>query len=391
MSIIRNETKNGGIYYTPPELAKLVADLVVHDPNSKILDPCFGHGALLFSAYQRLLALDSSDPRKQLFGCDILRPPDNVMNLLVPILDKENLIEDDFFNLNISNFDSKFDVIIMNPPFVRHHLISDAEKEQLNKKIIDTINLPKTSDLWAYFIVRSLNYLKPKGSLAAILPWSFLYADYAKVIRKHLIDTFGNIKTTLIGERFFDNTQERIAVLLAEKYGEPVSDIKTAYSYKIPVNPINWVPIKLSSVKNTTDFKFAAVNEYEYLEELQKRIDFKPLGDLADIKIGTVTGANKFFILDDKDISDLGIPEGWAKPIIAKAEDLTKYSRIFRKDAKHMLLTIPENGVLPDALRAYIAEGENIGLQNGYHNKNRLVWYSLKPKNPPDAFLPYLI
>jgi hypothetical protein len=41
-------------------------------PDSKILDPCYGDGALLLAARERLLELGCTAPAKQLYGYDIM-------------------------------------------------------------------------------------------------------------------------------------------------------------------------------------------------------------------------------------------------------------------------------------------------------------------------------
>ncbi len=389
MSIITNDIKNGGIYFTPTDLAEFIANSVINNPQSKILDPCYGHGSLLHSAYKRLSNLGCTEPRKQLFGCDIIRPPDTVFSSLD--IDRENLVEGDFFKLDNNQLSTKFDVIIMNPPFVRHHLIPDDTKKQLHKLTSDILKLPKTADQWAYFIIHSLTYINHGGSLAAILPWSFLHSDYSQQIRKHLINNFKSIKIVSIGERLFDKTQERILVLLVEGYGTSLIEIKTAYSLKIPNNDIKWVSVKPSSILESPDKEFTAIDEHEYLNELNTRAGFQPLGNFADIKIGTVTGANGFFLLDIKSALKLGIKDSWKKPIIAKAQDISKNLKVHQRDIQHVLLTIPENETLPASLRSYIKTGEKSGLEKRYHNKNRNKWYSLQPKKPPDAFLPYMI
>lgn len=178
---------------------------------------------------------------------------------------------------------------------------------------------------------------------------------------------------------------------MAENYGINSLEIKTAYSHKIPHNNIKWLPIRPSSVLESPDTDFTAIDEHEYLHELKKRIGFQPLGNFADIKIGTVTGANEFFVLDVDKALELGVPDSWRKPIIAKALDISKYVTVRRGDIQQVLLTIPEHETIPPGLQSYIDKGEKSGYKERYHSKNRAKWYSLQPKNSPDAFLPYMI
>lgn len=391
MSINNNEIKNGGIYYTPTELAGFAVNSIINNPTSTILDPCFGHGSLLFAAYNKLVQSGCKEPNKQLYGCDILRPPSKVLIALQAIVDRDNLIESDFFNLRDGQLDSKFDIIIMNPPFVRHHLISSEIKTRLKKATGSILSLSKTSDLWAYFIIRNLVYLNSGGSMLAILPWSFLHSDYSKPIRQYLIDNFKSIKTLSIGKRLFENTQERILVLLAEEYGGKSLEVSACYSYDIPNKAIDWIPVGTKDISESSDNLFIHIEEYKYLYKIAERSNFQPLGNFGDVRIGTVTGANDFFIIRREKAISLGVPDSWLKPIIAKAMEINKCSVIHLSDVQEFVLTIPNKQALPATIQSYIKMAEGKGYKERYHCKKRSEWYSIELKDPPDAFLPYMI
>ena len=82
----------------------------------------------------------------------------------------------------------------MNPPYVRHHTLTYTKIQKYSKTTNSICKLKKTSDLWAYFLAKALGHIKEGGSIGAILPWSFLQADYARDIRKLLSNKFKHIK-----------------------------------------------------------------------------------------------------------------------------------------------------------------------------------------------------
>jgi N-6 DNA Methylase len=62
-----------GEFYTPPEVAELMAAMVVAGPGSSVCDPAAGTGGLFRAAAQRLRA-EGRDPHEvRWFGCDVSR------------------------------------------------------------------------------------------------------------------------------------------------------------------------------------------------------------------------------------------------------------------------------------------------------------------------------
>ena len=108
-------------------------------------------------------------------------------------INEENLGTRDFF-LPLEETKGKlYDVIIMNPPFVRHHLLSTQTQQRIRKIVDDQYEIPLMSDLWVYFVIHSFKYLRNDGNIGVILPWSFLQANFSKKLRKLLLDHFQTI------------------------------------------------------------------------------------------------------------------------------------------------------------------------------------------------------
>lgn len=91
-----------------------------------------------------------------------------------------------------------FDIVLANPPYIRHELIADqksALKQTYGKRYTGT------ADLYVYFYLRALELLKPNGTLCFISSNKWLRAAYGKTLRaelaqhaqlQHLID-FGDL------------------------------------------------------------------------------------------------------------------------------------------------------------------------------------------------------
>ncbi len=381
--------KKDGIHFTPEALADYLVYNTIKNEHATVFDPCFGHGALLFAAHKRFESLGTPNPSTQLFGCDVNLPPKKIMDLLNRTVEIGNLTNTDFFYLKNCNLPSQFDAIIMNPPYIRHHSLTKETKKYLNTLVSSTTCVRKTCDLWAYFILHSLKYIRINGSLGAILPWSFLYSEYSRPVKEYLFANFGEIRIAVIGQQLFDTNQERILLLFADQYGTRSHKIQIGNSRGIPDRDVKWrtIPVGNSTIENLQVFR----KESKSLEKLRNLLKFQPLGKCTDVLIGTVTGANNFFIINKIQATELGIPDSFIKPIVRKARDMYKCKDISAINIQDYILEIPENIPLSESLTKYIQRGVVEGYAKRLHCKNRNVWYCIAPKKSPDAFLPYMI
>lgn len=388
--MVESLEKDNGIFYTPSQLADYICQ-AISDKNATILDPAYGRGALLLAARERLVSLGSKSPTDQLFGYDLLSLCKvHQQTHFATKLNDDHLIERDFFEYDEKYDLKKFDIILMNPPFVRHHKIERNQLQKIKALIQDEIHLVNTSDLWAYFVVYSLRFIQKNGNLIAILPWSFIQADYAKNVREHLLDKFETIKVVAIGKQLFERVQERIIVIYCENFGERTSNISVGYSFETPKTEIKLNKISPKSWIDSPWREILIEDIHVSLQKTLKTTNFQEFGNVASIKIGTVTGANSFFILDVKELKHHKIPREMTRPIIKHASKLQSLRVTLEDNIHSFLLAIPSGASLPEELKEYIQSGEASGLQLGYHTKNRETWYSINISRPPDGFLPYM-
>ena len=81
---------------------------------------------------------------------------------------------------------------------------------------------------------------------------------------------------------------------------------------------------------------------------LNDKLPTKKLGDISRLRIGTVTGANKFFVLSPSRAVQLGISGRYLRPIVAKFSDLkgaaftdTDIAQLREKDRSCLLFFVP--------------------------------------------------
>lgn len=386
-----SEAKSNGVFHTPKELAEYVATLGVEHPCSSVLDPCYGEGALLLAAYGRLLDVGCAEPSQHLFGYDIAPRLGAIQDTpLKESLDSHQLTERDFLEIGEQECQSKFDAILMNPPFVRHHLLQKEVQDRARRAVQEEISLPKTSDLWAYFVVHSLEFISEGGSLVAILPWSFLYADYSRPVRELLAEKFRMIRVSVIGQRLFEGVEERVLVMTARGFGSPSSDIGIHYSLEVPTKQPTWMPVDLETWSGSPWRALTPDDARQVLSRVADSLGFTPLRKFARVRVGTVTGANSFFVIPREKAESMNLPRTILRPIVRHSNELCRLTLSSANDIKYVLLLIPEDMDLPDTLKDYIETGVDSGLNNRYHTRKRAKWYSIPEQPAPDAFFPYM-
>lgn len=151
------------------EILARVPDELWSRPNLKILDPCCGNGNFFGSIYFKL----KLDPREILE--DVLYFNDvnedrlgNVHRVFRGDRYKLNVTRQDF---TVANFETKFDLIVANPPYAK--LMTDGTRASKNHNLIKI------------FLEKSLDLLKPGGYLAFITPDNWMsWADRNTLIER---------------------------------------------------------------------------------------------------------------------------------------------------------------------------------------------------------------
>lgn len=326
-----------GAYYTPPELSQVLTDWAIVRSNEQILEPSFGGCGFFDSSINTLMRLGCKSPEKQLYGVDIDRHAFGILSeKFGHIIETANrFIQKDFIAVQPTDFSvQRFDVVLGNPPYVSMHNMTEKQRESCEKVLRDSpfsgATIGRNASLWAFFLLHSLSFLKEGGRVAWILPSSLLHADYAKRLLQIHCNHFRNVKVLKLAERFFkdEGAQETSVVLIAEDFSteslvntrffvasvDNVVDLKQALEGQLQPTAAGIDGYKLELVSQEA--------QTAYFELLNSDCS-KPIGHYADIKIGMVTGANKYFIVDKKTIQKFSLPDDVLVPAIGKFSYLT--------------------------------------------------------------------
>ena len=321
---------------------------------------------------------------------------------------------------------NKANIIIMNPPYVRQEAISKNKKTFLKSNY----GLDSKSDLYAYFFMRALNLLAPKGVVSVISSDKWLETGYGlslqEYMKKRLIAVYGQRQRS-----FGADVNTVVSVFTNEMLETPVDFIYLdSYSLR---NVKNHISIERNNLKPGKWFYLRAPKLF--VEKILPKLTHK-LGDFAEIKFGIKTGANNFFYMKDissqydidyaanpKKFEDWGVTarnekelrergliyienEGRERfvinrsdtaPLVRTTKELKGY---IIKEMEKLCLYTKEPG---DFTKKYIAWGEKQPVQirgrkdpvYGYNNipsvSGRKKWYFLNELEPSNVILPMYV
>jgi adenine-specific DNA-methyltransferase len=173
------EDENLGQVFTSNVLARFMINLIEKEisPKSKVLDPCIGPNTF-FNKLPKKAAncyLTGVEIDNKLITSDInffYNEP------------KRELIIGSFFELSNAE---KFDFIIQNPPYVRQELLVKGVNSKANIKNGSSSSgliIPSQSNLYIYFLFKSILHLKENGVMVAVIYDSWLFSSFGTFLKE---------------------------------------------------------------------------------------------------------------------------------------------------------------------------------------------------------------
>jgi methylase of polypeptide subunit release factors len=240
----KNTLHKKGKIMSDTELSILLATVTIENENSTVIDPCSGDGALLDAAYDFLNILNLSSAitkshnqlLNQVSGIEI--DPFLAQLATFRLVSKNLSGVNNTTNANIiagntfSNPNSSgFDVLLMNPPFLRNDNpdapITIADKALMNNAInsngqTNFVNLASQPNLYFYFVNYSWHYLNSQGRAGLILMATFLNNKDGEFLKQFLLDKVESI--ILYPRNYFEDFKVTTVIVVLSK--QPSTNIK---------------------------------------------------------------------------------------------------------------------------------------------------------------------
>jgi predicted RNA methylase len=308
-----------GQFATPTRLARDILayglSLVEDTARIKFLDPAFGTG----SFYSALLASSKGRTLQSATGFEIdphYGEPSRKLWAGNPI--EINLA--DFTREAAPSGEARANLVICNPPYVRHHHMSAADKVRLQSAARDAAGLALSglSGLHCYFMALAHRWMSEDGVAGWLIPSEFMDVNYGRALKSYLLQEV----TLLHIHRFdpndvqFDDALVSSAVVWFRRT-KPPANHEVLFSYGGTMQQ----PATSRRV-GTSDLERAEKWTRFPRQDAEEDYDGYRLGDLFAIKRGIATGDNNFFILDEERAKLLDLPARFLRPILPGARHI---------------------------------------------------------------------
>lgn len=287
----------------------------------------------------------------------------------------------------------KANLIICNPPYVRHHHIVNGEKQRLllATQLITGLRLNGLAGLYCYFLFLCHTWMAENGIAGWLIPSEFMDVKYGDKVKEYLLSRVTLLRIHRFDPNYvqFDDALVSSAVVWFRKAPPPPHHtVEFTYGGTLLEAAVSR-NVSVSTLRHTGKW-----TRYPVLPDMMRPTASTPkLSDLFTIKRGLATGANKYFILTPKQIAAHNLPHEFFTPILPSPRHLD-VNEIEADDQgnpilaqKLFLLTckLPEHELQANypALWAYLQQGITSGVNDGYLCRHRTLWYA--QENRPAA------
>ncbi len=292
----------------------------------------------------------------------------------------------------------RVDLLVCNPPYVRHHHIEKPMKLRLAKDAMEQVGIRVSglAGLYVYFMLLSHRWLAADSLSIWLVPSEFMDVNYGSALKDYLLNHVDLIRIHRFdpNEAQFEDALVSSAVVLfrnrrpasgsAPEFTLGGSLLEPRLRRRLPRD-------ELRRERKWSRFPRAAAANVG---------NGATLMDLFAIKRGIVTGANSFFIMDERKADALSIPSRFLQPVLpspryVKGDIITAdpggvpkiESPLFAFRCDHPIgvleRTAPETA-------DYIRGGEREGINKGYLTSRRDPWYSLEDREAAPFLCTYM-
>lgn len=385
-------TKLRGGYYTPADVARFLTKWVLGRDPRTILEPSCGDGAFIRALEKQ------TNHEVNLTGVEI-NPEEAQKSILaangLPWL-KTQVITTDFLSFALERLlaGTTFEGALGNPPYIRYQYL-EPQSQILSQRIFSRHDLPftKHTNAWVPFVIASIDLLAPTGRLAMIVPSELLHVLHAGSLRTHLLNECSRILIIDPSELLFESALQGTVLLLAEKASHsPRNKSRIAIT---SIGSQEFLKRDPEELFERADFVngetlhgkwmklLLRAGEIDILEACEKNSFVHRFHELAKVDVGIVTGANGFFLVNERTVQENGLEE-FARPMFGRSEHCPGV--IYNKSTHERNIelgyptsflqfpSVPHKQLIKPA-KAYIEAGEAEGIHNRYKCRIRDPWY----------------
>ena len=288
----------------------------------------------------------------------------------------------------------RFNLLICNPPYVRHHHIAHDDKKRLKLRTRDIcrVDINGLASLYCYFLGLSHNWMADDGLAGWLIPSEFMDVNYGVWVKRYLLD-----KVTLLHIHRFDPNDVQ--------FGDALVSSAVVWFRNKP-SPLGW-KVRFTfggTLERPKEERLVSADTLRHdpkwtrypMKETHKTAEGPILGDFFQIKRGLATGDNSYFILSKQEIEERKLPLNAFKPILPSPryvpddEIMCDCNGNPVLERRLFLLDPPwsENEIREryPALWRYLEQGKAEGTAGRYICRHRTIWYT-QERRPPAPFV----
>ena len=396
-----DERNRWGQFATPPALAIDMAEYAwklwrKRSEPARFLDPAIGTG----SFYSAFLHVFPNDLIGNAAGVEL--DPD-IASTASSLWKSTglNVTVGDFTKLSAPRSNERFNLILTNPPYVRHHHLPKADKKRLKAQVAEElgIEISGLAGFYCYFLLLCDKWLAEDGLALWLIPSEFMDVNYGASVKRYLAT---NVRLLHIHRFCPSDVQFADALVSSAVVVFQKSASRRSHSVRFSFGGTFLAPtmrerIPLSDLRTAPKWTHYPTRR---LHQTSAQADADTLADLFDIKRGLATGANSFFILPRDEALSQGIPRECVKPILPSPRHLTEPVIETYRDGYPKIktpLSLIDCDYTEEKVRerfpdfwAYLQLGKKQNIHRGYLTSRRTPWYSQETRNPAPFLCTYM-
>lgn len=388
-----------GTFFTPDAVVDHMTRCVdrLMDQPDHIVDPGAGVGAFAMAALRRWPAAEVSAVDVNVVTLGLLAARTVALDTAADPDHSLRMVTGDFIIWLIDGWPALDGrrVVLGNPPYTRHQLMSVKDKLQARAAAGSLIS-SGLAGLSTYFLAATIRSLKPDDGLCLLLPSSWCEARYGRELREWLWSArHRHVELHRFPSRLaiFPGTQVMAVVLVV---GPQRADRQTMAVCEVDMKAD--VVVERSRVETIREESCPAVLGGEPRLAPTASDGLVPLADHVAVRRGLVTGARRWFFLTDREIVERGLPIAALRRALVRPSHLP--GAVLDRAAHDDLLAQGHPGWLLDLnghdmtepdeqLNAYLDDLNRAGVQLGVLVARRNPWYVVERVASPDLlFVP---
>lgn len=381
------ERRPSGSTYTPLPIVKEMVDIACARIRPSLIVDCgCGSGRYSLACAKAfpdadVLALDNSDEAVSMCKANALA---------AGLSSRIKVVKADFTDYEITRPKDGPVLWIGNPPYVRHHDIDPTTKKRF-KDIAKMLGMKASAlaGLHVHFLAAIARQWRNGDYGVLVTSSEWMDVNYGAFARELLADRLGLDELHLFdrNSQVFD-TADTTAVIISFGGNSGKVHVRASDGFETTMPLSNF----RHEARWTRLIESAGVTNRD---DSDGRADgMVPLGTLARVHRGVVTGNNRFWVRKGSDLED--IPEDLTVPVVAHAREIMG-DCIAQSSPESLgrLIVLPEdpNGLTGESHTAaarIIEQGESQGISAGYVARHRRKWWSIRPPQPPAILMTYM-